>query len=174
MTTSTNTSAVDQMLLDSEKLLEGYQNLLEMAKKQLESFDLSDEHIEKIAQKVKTEAIAEASGRVASQALDKVTESITSERGVTNNRIGRQVEDCINSLLQQGIYDKIRALIDSEDIKDYLLTRIRKSTDSRYTELDTEIQEHTRMRFRALLNMAWSDEDQEAMLAEHLKNTSDQ
>lgn len=174
MTTSTNTSSVDQMLLDSTKLLEGYQNLLEMAKAQLESFDLSDEHIEKIAQKVQTEAIAEASGRVAANAFDKIIDSVTTDGGMLRTRIEREVEYRLNSLLQQGIYDKIRALIDDDDIKDFLKQRIRDASETRYTELDEILTERTRHRFRSLLNMAWSEQDQETMLAEHLKNKLEQ
>ena len=174
MTTSTNTSSVDQMLLDSTKLLEGYQNLLEMAKAQLESFDLSDEHIEKIAQKVQTEAIAEASNRVFHQAMDKMLDSIREERGVISNRIEREVDNRITSILQQGIYDKIRALIDGDDIKEFLKQRIRDASETRYTELDTEIQEKSRDRFRRMLTFAFDADEICNLAAEHQANTSEQ
>ena len=174
MTTSTNIPAVDQMLLDSEKLLEGYQNLLEMAKKQLESFDLSDEHIEKIAQKVQTEAIAEASGRAAADAIEKISDSISNDRGTINSRIDREVDNRITSLLQQGIYDKIRALIDTEDTKEFLLTRIRDASNTRYTELDEELQEGTRKKFRYFLAQAFNSEEICSLAAEHQANTSEQ
>lgn len=174
MTTSTNTSAVDQMLLDSEKLLEGYHNLLAMAKKQLESFDLSDEHITAIAQKVQTEAIAEASGRAAADAIEKISDSISNDRGIINCRIDREVDNRITSLLQQGIYDKIRALIDTEDTKEFLLTRIRDASNTRYTELDEELSERARNRFRKMLTFAFSSEEICNLAAEHQTNTSEQ